>query len=895
MKQIWKNHKLLASVLAAVLVLALGVAVLIPLLAPDQDEPVDEGLTRGSWAALLGETFGYYESSKKEPYYSDVPSDHPLFSTVQALKEDGILEYEGAFEADNPVLFDEMLADGVKIYGETYLTNRLKKADPTAEDFKDYIRTAVTLSAQYQGDSRLTQIQASQWLTQLHDGWLNREFGNSFVSEKQESVKENLEETEYTLTENTLTLETEAPVQVGEILLLGPTKDYPNGVARKVEAIVDGDGDGYVLTVSTPALEEIFENFTLEFSQTPEPGDFIPAEGITVEQTAEGEDLLVSINPSIFGGSDQILPPGTPAAGTVKPLGGFSSGISGTFFDRSITVSSEDLPFGNKTPLTVNPDFPGGSFNGADNRADGIFLDENNNKKSKFDAGFELECGLRLSDFRISGALNWKGLIYASEFSVSTSLKVTPYFRLRGNAQQSFKLGSIPLQLGYGFSARVDLYVVISIDGEVSVEPTIYCRGSVQKASGSYLPRVSGSAACNTEISVSANLGVQIGPDITLSFLDVVDFVDAYILVGVGASATWNSNTPDDLSVEIYLPTLHVGIGMNEDTLLSVLLDVFGDARHDWAILDNNGGTWRCPLSFTRTFRLVKAEPLVWDFKDGVLSVSGTIPDYIGEDTGEFMPPWFRGTQEDPGTEEEPNSANVEIKKVIVAEGVTHIGAGAFSALSGLEEVVLPSSLQTIGQDAFSGCEELKSITIPDGVTEIGKCAFGFCPNLEQVNLGKGLTKLGAETFYGCSALKEVVLPDSLKTIGMSAFYQCTSLKTVTFGKGLEKMGLEVFYGCSALEELALPEGLERIPPKAFYDCTALKKAVLPASLREIGMLAFGNCRALTECNRASDLHSDNTAFYNCVGLGEHDYGNSQVWEDAYAQRYEHFVSDRIE
>ena len=347
--------------------------------------------------------------------------------------------------------------------------------------------------------------------------------------------------------------------------------------------------------------------------------------------------------------------------------------------------------------------------------------------------------------------------------------------------------------------------------------------------------------------------------------------------------------------MEIYLPTLHVGIGMNEDTLLSVLLDVFGDARHDWAILDNNGGTWRCPLSFTRTFRLVKAEPLVWDFKDGVLSVSGTIPDYIGEDTGEFMPPWFRGTQEDPGTEEEPNSANVEIKKVIVAEGVTHIGAGAFSALSGLEEVVLPSSLQTIGQDAFSGCEELKSITIPDGVTEIGKCAFGFCPNLEQVNLGKGLTKLGAETFYGCSALKEVVLPDSLKTIGMSAFYQCTSLKTVTFGKGLEKMGLEVFYGCSALEELALPEGLERIPPKAFYDCTALKKAVLPASLREIGMLAFGNCRALTECNRASDLHSDNTAFYNCVGLGEHDYGNSQVWEDAYAQRYEHFVSDRIE
>ena len=215
----------------------------------------------------------------------------------------------------------------------------------------------------------------------------------------------------------------------------------------------------------------------------------------------------------------------------------------------------------------------------------------------------------------------------------------------------------------------MDLYVVISIDGEVSVEPTIYCRGSVQKASGSYLPRVSGSAACNTEISVSANLGVQIGPDITLSFLDVVDFVDAYILVGVGASATWNSNTPDDLSVEIYLPTLHVGIGMNEDTLLSVLLDVFGDARHDWAILDNNGGTWRCPLSFTRTFRLVKAEPLVWDFKDGVLSVSGTIPDYIGEDTGELCLPGSEGPRKIPVRRRNPIPRTWRLRKSSLPKG----------------------------------------------------------------------------------------------------------------------------------------------------------------------------------------------------------------------------------
>lgn len=64
-----------------------------------------------------------------------------------------------------------------------------------------------------------------------------------------------------------------------------------------------------------------------------------------------------------------------------------------------------------------------------------------------------------------------------------------------------------------------------------------------------------------------------------------------------------------------------------------------------------------------------------------------------------------------------------DVKRVVMQEGVTSIGAGAFFAMQSLESVSLPGTLTKIGEQAF-GCSRLPQITIPDSVTSISSNAF---------------------------------------------------------------------------------------------------------------------------------------------------------------------------
>lgn len=79
------------------------------------------------------------------------------------------------------------------------------------------------------------------------------------------------------------------------------------------------------------------------------------------------------------------------------------------------------------------------------------------------------------------------------------------------------------------------------------------------------------------------------------------------------------------------------------------------------------------------------------------------------------------------------------LKKVILPETVTYIADAAFEdgyytkVHSALEEIVLPESLKTIGEYAFSGCGALKSIHFPAGLEQIAKGAFESCNSLENV------------------------------------------------------------------------------------------------------------------------------------------------------------------
>ena len=70
--------------------------------------------------------------------------------------------------------------------------------------------------------------------------------------------------------------------------------------------------------------------------------------------------------------------------------------------------------------------------------------------------------------------------------------------------------------------------------------------------------------------------------------------------------------------------------------------------------------------------------------------------------------------------------------------------------------VNIPSSVETIGYNAFADCTALEHVSIPNGTTVIEDAVFSGCTNLSRVSFGKNLKKVGSGVFAGCSKLQKV-------------------------------------------------------------------------------------------------------------------------------------------
>ena len=89
---------------------------------------------------------------------------------------------------------------------------------------------------------------------------------------------------------------------------------------------------------------------------------------------------------------------------------------------------------------------------------------------------------------------------------------------------------------------------------------------------------------------------------------------------------------------------------------------------------------------------------------------------------------------------------------------------------------IIPNSVTSIGDYAFSGCESLQSITIPNSVTSIGKHAFEQCNSLQSITIPNSVTKIGGGAFWPCKSLQSVTIQNSVTNIGNYAFCGCTHL-----------------------------------------------------------------------------------------------------------------------
>ena len=118
------------------------------------------------------------------------------------------------------------------------------------------------------------------------------------------------------------------------------------------------------------------------------------------------------------------------------------------------------------------------------------------------------------------------------------------------------------------------------------------------------------------------------------------------------------------------------------------------------------------------------------------------------------------------------------LTSVIIPSSVTSIGTEAFFNCTNLSSITIPNSVTNIDSYAFRS-SGLTSIEIPGSVPRIRNYTFDCCSKLKSVKICNGVTSIGNHAFDNCEALNSVSIPNSMTTIGDFAFSWCMNINSL--------------------------------------------------------------------------------------------------------------------
>ena len=186
----------------------------------------------------------------------------------------------------------------------------------------------------------------------------------------------------------------------------------------------------------------------------------------------------------------------------------------------------------------------------------------------------------------------------------------------------------------------------------------------------------------------------------------------------------------------------------------------------------------------------------------------------------------------------------------------------------GCGNTIIPNSVKSIGEYAFSRFTGLTSIEIPNSVTSIGHGAFYLCTDLTSIEIPNSVTSIGGYAFYRCTGLTSIEIPSCVTSIDAFAFSDCTGLTSIEIPSCVTSIGYSAFTGCTGLTSIEIPSSVTSIGGSAFSSCTSLTSIEIPSSVTSIGDEAFSSCTSLSSIIVASN-NSNYDSRENCNAIIE--------------------------
>lgn len=193
------------------------------------------------------------------------------------------------------------------------------------------------------------------------------------------------------------------------------------------------------------------------------------------------------------------------------------------------------------------------------------------------------------------------------------------------------------------------------------------------------------------------------------------------------------------------------------------------------------------------------------------------------------------------------------VKTLIIRNDVKELPDAFAYQLKELKKIIFKGEVESIGSNAFGGCEKLESVELGK-VKSMGRGVFINCPSLKSLKIegDEGLVLSSdtvgtwGENWPGAAPLETFEL--GAGTINFNLNGKKDTLKEVKLGDGVKDIPDYFLSGCTKLETLEIGNGITKIGNRAFQQ-TNITSIAIPDSVTVIGKQAFNRCTSLKEVN----------------------------------------------